>query len=49
LLQVLLYLKEKTEQALAATGEPWHITYEVDPTNAGCIDIHIPPKAATGS
>lgn len=41
-LNVLKYLEERANQVLADTGKPWVVTWRIDPSNEGCVQVHIP-------
>lgn len=41
-LGILKYLQEEQEMVEGTTGKPWGITWEVDPTNPGVINVRLP-------
>ena len=41
-LGILQYMEEQSQMAQEETGKPWGITWQVDPTNPGVINVHIP-------
>lgn len=43
--QVGLYLDEQAKAHQEATGQPWDISWEVDPRNAGMIHVYFPPPS----
>jgi hypothetical protein len=42
--KVLQYLQERADGVLQETGQPWEVTWEVDPGNGGVVLVHIPPS-----
>jgi DNA-nicking Smr family endonuclease len=41
-LGVLQYLQERGDAVLQQTGEPWAVSWQVDPCNEGCVNVYIP-------
>jgi hypothetical protein len=46
--QVGLYLDEQAKAHEEATGQPWDISWEVDPRNTGMINVYFPPPSDGG-